>query len=82
MVAPPNEKTRYQSLVFTSRTLKSEAVGIKVKDLKTGDLVRLEGNFQTLLKTINMDSYSDLSRSKNVLDNPEFRVELKKVEGL
>ena len=77
---PPNEKSRYHSTVFTSRISKQEPTDPTIKALKTGDLVRIDGNFKTLLKTINIDSYNDLSRSKNVLDNPEFRVEISKVE--
>ena len=76
----PNEKSRYHSTVFTSRTSKQEPTDPTIKSLKIDDLVRIDGNFKTLLKTINIDSYNDLSRSKNVLDNPEFRVELSKVE--
>ena len=74
------EKTRYQSVVFTSRTSRSDPAYAKLKALAPGDIVRIDGNFKTLQKTINIDSYNDLSRSKNVLDNPEFRVEIGKVE--
>jgi hypothetical protein len=76
----PNEKSRYNSVVFISRTSKQEPTDPTIKALKNGDLVRIDGNFKTLLKTINIDSYNDLSRSKNVLDNPKFRVEVSKVE--
>ncbi|HXI00207.1 MAG TPA: hypothetical protein VNI52_08040 [Sphingobacteriaceae bacterium] len=78
----PNEKTRYQSVVFTSRTVKSEPVDATIKTLQIGDLVRISGNYKMLLKTINVDSYNDLSKSNNVLDNPEFRIELSKLEKL
>ncbi len=76
----PDEKTRYQSLVLTSRTSKSDPAYTAIKSLKTGDLLRISGSFAMLLKTINIDSYNDLSKSKNVLDNPEFRVDVGKVE--
>ncbi len=75
-----SEKTRYQSVVFTSRSSKSDPLYAKLKALKVGDIVHISGNFKTLQKTINMDSYNDLKRSKNVLDNPEFRIEIVDVE--
>jgi hypothetical protein len=77
-----SEKTRYQSLVFTSRTAQSAPVFASIKALEVGDIIRIEGSFNTLQKTINIDSYNNLSKSKNVLDNPEFRVEIVKVEKL
>ena len=76
------EKTRYQSAIFNSSTDKPEPVYPGIRDLKTGDIVRIDGNFKTLQKTIDIDSYNDLSRSKNVLDNPEFRVEITAVEEI
>ncbi|WP_026898234.1 hypothetical protein [Daejeonella oryzae] len=76
------EKTRYQSLVFTSRTAESDTVYAKIKSLEVGDIIRMDGNFSTLQKTINIDSYNNLSKSKNVLDNPEFRVEMAQVKKL
>lgn len=76
------EKTRYQSVVFTSRIAAAEPVYATLKTLKVGDIIRIGGKFKTLQKTINMDSYNDLSRSKNVLDNPEFRVEIGRIEKL
>lgn len=75
-----SEKTRYQSLVFTGRTSESAPVYASIKALEVGDIIRIDGSFNTLQKTINIDSYNDLSKSKNVLDNPEFRVEITKVE--
>jgi hypothetical protein len=76
------EKNRYQSVVFTSRTSKSQPAYAALKTLAVGDIARIDGQFKTLQKTINIDSYNDLSKSKNVLDNPEFRVEIEKVEKL
>ena len=76
------EKTRYHSAIFNSSTDKPEPVYPGIRDLKTGDIVRIDGNFKTLQKTIDIDSYNDLSRSKNVLDNPEFRVEITAVEEI
>jgi hypothetical protein len=74
------EKTRYRSVVFTSRTSESEPTYTTLKTLKVGDMARIDGSFTTMQKTINIDSYNNLSKSKNVLDNPEFRVEIAKVE--
>ena len=79
---PMTEKSRYQSVVFTSRTATAEPVYAILKTLEVGYIVRIDGKFKTLQKTINIDSYNDLSKSKNVLDNPEFRVEIEKVEKL
>ena len=76
------EKTRYQSVVFTSRTSESEPAHAALKTLTVGDIARIDGKFKTLQKTINIDSYNDLPKTKNVLDNPEFRVEIGKVEKL
>ncbi|NEU07986.1 hypothetical protein GZH53_06640 [Flavihumibacter sp. R14] len=76
------ENTRYQSVVFTSRTSNSQPAYAALKSLTVGDIARIDGKFKTLQKTINVDSYNDLSKSKNVLDNPEFRVDIKKVEKL
>ena len=79
---PMTEKTRYQSVVFTSRTSESQPAYAILKTLTVGDLVRIDGQFKTLQKTINVDSYNDLSKSKNVLDNPEFRVEIGGIQKL
>ena len=81
-IGPMTEKTRYQSVVFTSRTATEEPVYASLEALEVGDIVRIDGRFKTVQKTINIDSYNDLSKSKNVLDNPEFRVEIGKVEKL
>jgi hypothetical protein len=77
-----SEKTRYQSLVFTSRTSESEPTYAALKTVRVGDIIRIDGSFTTMQKTINIDRYNDLSRSQNVLDNPEFRVEIDKVEKI
>jgi hypothetical protein len=77
---PMTEKNRYQSVVFTSRTATAEPVHAILKTLEVGNIVRIDGQFKTLQKTINIYSYYDLSKSNNVLDNPEFRVEIEKVE--
>ena len=77
-----SEKTRYQSVVFISRSSQSDPAYNIIKTLKVGDLIRVDGSFKTLQKTINIDSYNDLSKTKNVLDNPEFRVEISQVKKL
>ena len=77
-----SEKTRYRSVVFISRASQSEPAYATLKTLKVGNNIQMDGSFTTMQKTINMDSYNDLSKTKNVLDNPEFRVELSKVEKL
>lgn len=77
---PMTENTRYQSVVFTSRTSEAQPAYATLKTLAVGDIARIDGQFKTLQKTINVDSYNDLSKSKNVLDNPEFRVEIRGIE--
>ena len=77
---PMTEKNRYHSVVFTSRTATAEPAYAILKTLEVGDIARIDGQFKTLQKTINIDSYNDLSKSKNVLDNPEFRVEIGGIE--
>ena len=79
---PMTEKTRYQSMVFTSRTSESQPAYAALKTLTVGDIARIDGKFKTLQKTINVDSYNELSKSKNVFDNPELRVEIGNVEKL
>ena len=76
------EKTRYQSVVFTSRTMQSAPAYASIKTLEIGDIIHIDGNFKTLQKNINIDSYNNLSKSKNVLDNPDFLVEIAKVQKL
>jgi hypothetical protein len=74
----PTERTRYESVVFTSRSTTGDPADAVIKSLETGDIISIDGTFNTLQKTIDIDSYNDLSRSKNVLDNPEFRVTISK----
>lgn len=76
------EEFRFKSLVFTSRTFQSDPAYAILKTLKAGDIIRISGNFKTVQKTINIDSFNDLTQSKNVLDNPEFKVEITTLEKL
>jgi len=48
-----------------------------IKGLKAGDQVNISGNFIEKEGFIDIDSYSDYKFSKNVFDNPEFKVTLK-----
>ena len=48
-----------------------------IKGLKAGDQVKITGNFIEKEGFIDIDSYSDYKFSKNVFDNPEFKVLLK-----
>lgn len=77
--AEPSEKNRYSSIVLSSRIHSGHTLHEPIKNLKVGDIVHIDGRFQTLQNTINVDSYNKLRRSQNVLDNPEFRVG---IEGL
>ena len=77
-----SEKTRYRSIVFISRTSQSEPAYAILKTLKVGNNIQMDGSFITVQKTINMDSYNNLSKTKNVLDNPELRVEISQIKQL
>ena len=77
-----SEKTRYQSVVFISRASQSEPAYAILKTLKVGNNIQMDGSFITVQKTINMDSYNNLSKTKNVLDNPELRVEISQIKQL
>jgi hypothetical protein len=48
--------------------------------LKVGDNVIISGNFIEKEGFIDIDSYSNYKFSKNVFDNPEFKIELVSIE--
>ncbi len=59
----------------------SSMLGISKKELiqglKAGDQIKITGNFIEKEGFIDIDSYSDYKFSKNVFDNPEFKIELR-----
>jgi hypothetical protein len=51
-----------------------------VKGLKIGTDVKISGFFIDKDGFIDIDSYSNYKFSKNVFDNPEFKIELESIE--
>jgi len=51
-----------------------------IQGLKVGDQVKISGNFIEKEGFIDIDNYSDYKFSKNVFDNPEFKIELLRSE--
>ncbi|HQT23702.1 MAG: hypothetical protein B7X86_05705 [Sphingobacteriales bacterium 17-39-43] len=70
-----SNKSAQKSIVLSSmlETSKKEMI----QGLKVGDQVKISGNFIEKEGFIDIDSYSDYKFSKNVFDNPEFKVILK-----
>jgi large subunit ribosomal protein L20 len=46
-----------------------------IQGLKVGDQMKISGNFIEKEGFIDIDSYSNYKFSKNVFDNPEFKIE-------
>jgi len=71
----PSNKSTQKSIILNSMldNRKKELI----KGLKVGDQVKISGNFIEKEGFIDIDSYSDYKFSKNVFDNPEFKVVLK-----
>ncbi|MDP2413015.1 hypothetical protein [Daejeonella sp.] len=69
----PSNKSAQKSIILSSmlEINKKEMI----KGLKTGDQVKISGNFIEKEGFIDIDSYSDYKFSKNVFDNPEFKIE-------
>ena len=68
----PSNKSAEKSIILSSmlEINKKEMI----KGLKAGDQVKISGNFIEKDGFIDIDSYSDYKFSKNVFDNPEFKV--------
>lgn len=69
----PSNKSAEKSIILSSmlEINKKEMI----KGLKAGDQVKISGNFIEKEGFIDIDSYSDYKFSKNVFDNPEFKIE-------
>jgi len=74
----PSNKSAQKSIILSSMLDKSKQEIIQ--GLKVGDQVKISGNFIEKDGFIDIDSYSNYKFSKNVFDNPEFKVEIKAVE--
>jgi len=53
-----------------------------IQGFKAGDQVKISGNFIEKDGFIDIDSYSNYKFSKNVFDNPEFKVQVTTLEKL
>lgn len=70
----PSNKSAQKSIILSSMLDKSKQE--MIQGLKAGDQVKISGNFIEKEGFIDIDSYSNYKFSKNVFDNPEFKVEL------
>lgn len=69
----PSNKSAQKSIILSSMLEISKKD--MIKGLKAGDQVKITGNFIEKEGFIDIDSYSDYKFSKNVFDNPEFKIE-------
>ena len=68
----PSNKSAQKSIILSSMLEISKKE--MIKGLKAGDQVKISGYFIEKEGFIDIDSYSDYKFSKNVFDNPEFKV--------
>lgn len=69
------ESTRFKSIVFETRAYQNDTAFATIsRNLKLGDVVTISGTFNSSGKNINIDPYKKKSQSKNIFDNPAFRV--------
>ena len=76
------EKLRYQSIVLNYQNQADSEVSKLLKEFKTGDYVKINGEFIEKEGFIDIDSYSSYKFSKNIFDNPEFKVKISAAEKL
>ena len=74
----PSNKSAQKSIILSSMLDKSKQE--MIQGLNAGDQVKISGNFIEKEGFIDIDSYSDYKFSKNVFDNPEFKIELGSIE--
>lgn len=70
----PSNKSAQKSIILSSMLEISKKK--MIQGLKVGDQVKISGNFIEKKGFIDIDNYSDYKFSKNVFDNPEFKIEL------
>jgi len=78
IILDSSNKSAQKSIIFSSMLDKSKKE--MIQGLKAGDQVRISGNFIEKEGFIDIDSYSNYKFSKNVFDNPEFKIELGSIE--
>jgi hypothetical protein len=69
-----------KSIVFSS--LLDQSGKAITEGIKAGDQVKISGIFIDKKGFIDIDNYSDYKFSKNVFDNPEFKIKLTSIEKL
>ena len=74
----PSNKSAQKSIILSSLLDKNKKE--MIQGLKAGDQLKITGNFIEKEGFIDIDSYSDYKFSKNVFDNPEFKIELGSIE--
>ena len=78
MPIDPSNKSAQKAIVLSSLIDKSKK---ELTDkLKVGIQVSISGNFIEKEGFIDIDSYSNYKFSKNVFDNPEFKIELTRID--
>jgi hypothetical protein len=73
-----SNKSAEKSIVLSTLLYKNKKA--MVKGLKIGTDVKISGFFIDKDGFIDIDSYSNYKFSKNVFDNPEFKIELESIE--
>ena len=74
----PSNKSAQKSIILSSMLQISK--NKMIQGLKVRDQVKISGNFIEKEGFIDIDNYSDYKFSKNVFDNPEFKIELLSIE--
>ena len=74
----PSNKSAQKSIILSGMLQISK--NKMIQGLKVGDQVKIGGNFIEKEGFIDIDNYSDYKFSKNVFDNPEFKIELLSIE--
>ena len=74
----PSNKSAQKSIILSGMLQISK--NKMIQGLKVGDQVKISGNFIEKEGFIDIDNYSDYKFSKNVFDNPEFKIELLSIE--
>ena len=73
-----SNKSAQKSIILSSMLQISK--NKMIQGLKVRDQVKISGNFIEKEGFIDIDNYSDYKFSKNVFDNPEFKIELLSIE--
>ncbi|MDP3468619.1 MAG: hypothetical protein Q8S11_09820 [Daejeonella sp.] len=78
IILDPSNKSAQKSIIFNCILDNSKKE--MIQGFKTGDHVKISGNFIEKEGFIDIDNYSNYKFSKNVFDNPEFKIELGSIE--